>query len=146
MRFIPALLLILICNSATGAEFSDYYCSDGLCQAKVKSGDKTVGLMWGAYVAPQDEFLVATAGENSGSYYSLLSSDAGQLKVGVIVEQNAPPKNTGRRRDGGVINAARSSDGTYSFVPQELGGLGKVVLELSPEKPGMFRVDVQLNP
>jgi hypothetical protein len=140
------LLLALFCTATAGAEFSGYGCSDGLCQAKVKSGDKTIGLMWGAYVAPTEEFLVATEGNNAGTYYSLLNSDPGQLTVGVIAERVVPPKDTLVRRDQGVISVVRGADGLYSFVPHELVGMGRVVLEVSPDQPGMFRVVVRLNP
>jgi hypothetical protein len=129
-----------------GAEFSGYGCSDGLCQAKVNSGAKTVGLMWGAYVAPEEEFLVATEGNNAGTYYSLLSSDDRQITVGVIAERVLPPKDTLVRRDQTVMIAVKGADGTYSFVPHELVGMGRVVLEVFPEKPGMFRVGIQLSP
>jgi len=152
VRVLPALLMILFCTSTMGADFNGSNfngssCSGQICVAKVKSGDKTVGLMWGAYVVPKEEFLIATELDGSGSYYSLLSSDDGdgQLTVGVIAERAVQNGRVVRRPQGDMM-AVRGSDGTYSFVPHELVGVGKVILQVFPEKPGMFHVNVRLNP
>lgn len=152
MRVLPALLMVLFCASTTGAEFNGSTingknCSGEACVAKVVSGGKTIGLMWQAYVVPKAEFLIAAEIDDSGSYYSLESSDDGygQLTVGVLAER---PGQNGRvvRRPQGVVIASKGSDGTYSFVPRELVGMGKVILRAIPDKPGMFSVEVRLNP